>query len=103
MTDETGQLDLAFLIEQHKKEIWAYKKKEMEWIKTNNQLEGNKQIINNLSKKHVDDINRLSEENSNISTLNSNIKKELDEVKKDNKRLANQVSTYREILRKAGL
>jgi Mg2+ and Co2+ transporter CorA len=103
MTDETGQLDLAFLIEQHKKEIWAYKKKEMEWIKTNNQLEGNKQIINNLSKKHADDINRLSEENSNISVLNSNIKKELDEVKKDNKRLADQVSTYREILRKAGL
>ena len=43
--DERGTLDLSLLIEQHKQEIWKYKMKESEWIRTHNQLEGNKKII----------------------------------------------------------
>jgi hypothetical protein len=39
-------------------------------------------------------MDRLLEENGNIRTLYSSLEKELDEVKKDNKRLADQVSTY---------
>ena len=40
MTDDRGTGDLTFLIEQHKKEIWEYKMKESELIKTQNQLRG---------------------------------------------------------------
>jgi|TARA_R100001594_G_C3866243_1_gene222283 hypothetical protein len=76
--DERGTLDLSLLIEQHKQEIWKYKMKESEWIRTNNQLEGNKKIIEELS-----------------STIN--------ELRRDNKYLAKQIEDYREILKKAGL
>ena len=41
--------DLSFIIEEHRKEIWEWKQKESEWIKTDNQLKGAKQIINELS------------------------------------------------------
>jgi phage shock protein A len=107
MTENKEKLDLTFIIEQHKKEIWAYKQKESEWEQTKNLLEGNKQIINDLSQKHIEEkaryekeIDRLSEENGNIRTLYSSLKKELDEVKKDNKRLADQVSAYTQQLKK---
>jgi|TARA_R100001163_G_scaffold34146_1_gene26394 hypothetical protein len=76
--DERGTLDLSLLIEQHKQEIWKYKMKESEWIRTHNQLEGNKKIIEELS-----------------STIN--------ELRRDNKYLAKQIEDYREILKKAGL
>ena len=33
------------LIEMHKKEIWEWKQKESEWIKTENLLQGTKKII----------------------------------------------------------
>jgi septal ring factor EnvC (AmiA/AmiB activator) len=95
---------LSLLIEQHRKEIWGWKMKESEWIKTQNQLDGAKQIISELSNKIIQcekEIDRLSEENSNIKIVTSN--SELDEVKRDNKRLAEQVSAYREMLSKAGL
>ena len=32
--DDRGNLDLSLIIDQHKREIWAYKIKESEWIKT---------------------------------------------------------------------
>jgi hypothetical protein len=46
-------LDLTFLIEQHKKELWKYQQKESEYIKTQNELENAKQIINQLSSEIV--------------------------------------------------
>ncbi len=56
------------------------------------------------------DVDRLAEENSNIRTIDSShqslvgdLQKEVVEVKRDNKTLADQVATYREQLRKAGL
>ena len=49
MTEDTGPLDLTFLIERHKKELWDYKQKESEWIKTQNQLDGHKKIVFELS------------------------------------------------------
>ncbi len=77
MTDDRGTGDLTFLIEQHKKEIWEYKMKESELIKTQNQLRGSKSIIDELSSQLTD-------------------------LKRDNKYLAQQVNDYREQLRKAG-
>ncbi len=71
-------LDLSLLIEAHKKEIWNYKMKEAEWIKTQNQLDGAKKIVDELSSK-------------------------ISELRRDNKYLAQQVQDYREMLRKAGL
>ena len=112
MTDnkENG---LEEILELHQKEIWDWKQKESKWIKTDKQLAGCKKIIVELSAKIVQlkkDIDRLAEENNNIRTidsshqsLNGELQKELEEVKTDNKRLADQVATYREQLRKAGL
>ena len=45
---------LTSLIEQHKKDIWEYKQKESQWIRDKNQLDGNKQIIEELSTKMVE-------------------------------------------------
>jgi len=45
---------LTSLIEQHKKDIWEWKQKESQWIRDKNQLDGNKQIIQELSTKLVE-------------------------------------------------
>ena len=45
---------LSSLIEQHQKDIWEYKQKESQWIRDKNQLDGNKQIITELSVKMVE-------------------------------------------------
>ena len=132
MTDnkETG---LEEILELHQKEIWEWKQKESNWIKTDNQLAGCKKIIVELSAKIVQlkkDIDRLAEENSNIRTIESSHKElngklqtkitdteneiallkgignnspEMRDLKKDNKYLAEKVEAYREQLRKAGL
>ena len=49
--EDRGPLDLRLLIDSHKKEIWNFKMKESEWIKTKNQLEGTKRIVEELSSK----------------------------------------------------
>ena len=46
--------DMVLLIEQHKREIWEWKQKESQWIRDKNQLDGNKQIIEELSTKLVE-------------------------------------------------
>ena len=126
-------LDLSLLIDQHKREIWKWKMKESEWIKTENQLEGAKRIVEELAEKNIDlkkEIDRLAEENNNLRTIDSSHQKlngelqskiqevenemailkgignnspEMRDLKRDNKYLAKQVEDYREILRKAGL
>ncbi len=126
-------LDLSLLIDQHKREIWKWKMKESKWIKTENQLEGAKRIVEELAEKNIDlkkEIDRLAEENNNLRTIDSSHKKlngelqskitevenemailkgignnspEMRDLKRDNKYLAKQVEDYREILRKAGL
>jgi len=70
--DDRGPGDLTFLVEQHQKEIWEWKQKETEWIKTQNVLEGTKRIVEELSNKIISlkkEIDRLAEENNNIQTL----------------------------------
>ena len=112
MTDNKEN-NLEDILEIHQKEIWEWKKKESEWIKTDNQLAGCKKIITELSARMLQlkkELERLAEENNNIrvidsshQSLNGDLQKELKEVKRDNKTLADQVQTYREQLRKAGL
>ena len=129
----TGPLDLSLIIDQHKREIWNFKMKESEWIKTQNQLDGTKRIVEELATKNIElkkDIERLAEENGNLLTVNSShqelngkLRQEMQEIenemallkgigsnspevrdlKRDNKYLAKQIEDYREILRKAGL
>ena len=70
--DDRGTGDLTYLIEMHQKEIWNWKQKEMEWIKTQNVLDGTKVIVGELSAKVVDlkkEIDRLSEENTNLKII----------------------------------
>ena len=45
---------LTSLIEQHQKEIWEFKQKESQWVRDKNQLDGNKQIIAELSTKLIE-------------------------------------------------
>ena len=132
MTDNKENT-LEAILELHQKEIWEWKMKESQWIKTDNQLAGCKKIITELSativqlRKYID---RLAEENGNLLTVNSshqelngelqtkitdteneiallkgigNNSPEMRDLKKDNKYLAEKVETYREQLRKAGL
>ena len=71
--DDRGALDLTFLIEQHKKEIWDYKQKESEWVKTDNMFKGSKKIIDELSSKLIKQVKTISDLNDQIIKL----KKEL--------------------------
>ena len=52
--EDRGELDLTLLLDQHQKEVWEYKKKESQWIRDKNQLDGNKKIIEELSIKMVE-------------------------------------------------
>ena len=73
--EDRGSADLSLIIEQHQKEIWEWKQKEMEWIKTQNQFDGTKIIVGELSAKIVDlkkEIDRLAEENNNLKILKDN-------------------------------
>ena len=45
---------LTSLIEQHKKDIWEWKQRESQWVRDKNQLDGNKQIIGELSTKLIE-------------------------------------------------
>ena len=77
MTEHKETEELSFLIQRYQKEIWEWKQKESQWIKDQNLLEGSKRIIDELSDKII-------------------------ELTKDNKRLADQLATRLEQLKKAG-
>ena len=121
--------DLSFLIEQHKEEIWEFRQKEMEWIKTKNQLDGNRKIVEELSvlTTRIDElenslsialeindryqrekatlqkeVDRLEEENSNIRRIDSSHQDLNGELRRENKHLKEQVDALRTQLTKAG-
>ena len=77
MTEHKEAEELPLLIEGYKKEIWEWKQKESQWIKDQNQLEGSKRIIEELSTKII-------------------------KLEKDKNRLADQLATRIEQLKKAG-
>tara|TARA_R100000005_G_C4905541_1_gene145634 strand:+ start:288 stop:584 length:297 start_codon:yes stop_codon:yes gene_type:complete len=70
--------NLPHLIEMHKKEIWEWKQKESEYVKTKNLLDGSKKIIDELSAKLIDQIRVITE----LNNKNTELKKELDKLKK---------------------
>jgi len=51
--EDRGPGDLTLLNELHRKEIWEWKKKESEYIQTQNLLEGSKRIIDEMGKKVI--------------------------------------------------
>jgi len=53
MKDEDEDSLDTLLIAQHQKEIWEWKQREAQWIRDKNQLDGNKQIVRELSEKLV--------------------------------------------------
>jgi len=80
--EDRGALDLTFLIEKHKREIWEYKQKESEWIKTENLFKGSQKIIDELSSKLVQQVRVISELQYDISTYKKEIEKLLAEKNK---------------------
>ena len=52
--EDRGPGDLTLLVEMHKKEIWDWKQKESERIKTENLLSGTKKIIDEMGAKIID-------------------------------------------------
>ena len=68
--EDRGPLDLTLLIEMHKKEIWEWKQKESEWVKTENQLSGTKKIINELSAKLIDQVRTITELEKKLADKN---------------------------------
>jgi len=112
---------LENLLEQHKKEIWEYQQKESQWIRDKNQLDGNKQIIKDLSTKIVELLKKVREAEGETSIVkavginspemkeindrlasaldindehqryNGKLQTRLTEVEDDNKKLAKQI------------
>jgi len=67
--------DLTSLLEQHQKDIWEWKQKESQWLRDKNQLDGNKQIIEELSIKLIAMKKRAQEaegENTIIKGIGNN-------------------------------
>ena len=73
--EDRSSLDLTFIIEQHKKEIWEYKQKESEWIKTENLATGYKKVIEELSAKLIDQLRIIAELEKEIERLLAENKK----------------------------
>ena len=60
---------LPYLIEKHKKEIWDWKQKEADWIKTDNLFKGSQKIIEELSEKLVQQVRIISDLNYQLTKL----------------------------------
>ena len=80
--EDRGSLDLAFLIEEHKAEIWKYKQKESEWVKTENLFKGSQKIIEELSAKLVQQVRIIQELEYDKNTYKKEIEKLLAEKTK---------------------
>ena len=73
--EDRGPGDLSLLIELHQKEIWKWKQKESEWIKTENLATGYKKVIEELSAKLIDQIRVIAELEKEIERLVAENKK----------------------------
>ena len=76
--DDSVGSTLPYLIEQHKKEIWDWKQKEADWIKTDNLFKGSQKIIEELSAKIIQQVRIISDLNYQVTKL----KKELEDKNK---------------------
>ena len=75
MKDDRGELDLTLLIEKHQKEIWEYKQRESEWIKTDNLLKGAYKIVDEMSAKLLQQKKQIEELEFNNKVYKEEIKK----------------------------
>ena len=73
--EDRGPGDLSLLIEMHKKEIWEWKQKESEWIRTDNMLSGTKKIVEELSSKIIDQVRIIKQLEEEIERLLAESKK----------------------------
>ena len=80
--EDRGSGDLTYLIEMHKQEIWDWKQKAADWIKTQNLLDGSKRIIEELSAKLVAQVRVISELQYDNNTYKKEIAKLLAEKNK---------------------
>ena len=80
--EDRGSGDLTYLIEMHQKEIWDWKQKEADWIKTDNLLQGSKRIIDELSSKLVQQVRIIQELQYDKNTYKKEIEKLLAEKNK---------------------
>ena len=80
--EDRGAGDLTYLIEMHQKEIWDWKQKEADWIKTQNLLDGSKRIIDELSSKLVNQVRIIQELQYDNNTYKKEIEKLLAEKTK---------------------
>jgi len=80
--DDRGSGDLTYLIEMHQKEIWDWKQKEADWIKTQNLLDGSKRIVEELSSKLVQQVRIIQELQYDNNTYKKEIEKLLAEKTK---------------------
>jgi len=67
--------EMVLLIEQHKKEIWEWKQKESEWIKTKNLADGYKKIIEDISSKLINQSKIIKQLEQEIERLVAENKK----------------------------
>ena len=61
--------EMALLIEEYKKEIWEYKQKESEWVKTKNLADGYKKVIEELSSKLIEQVRIIKQLELEIKKL----------------------------------
>tara|TARA_Y100000385_G_C12722892_1_gene479440 strand:+ start:56 stop:388 length:333 start_codon:yes stop_codon:yes gene_type:complete len=80
--EDRGSGDLAYLIEMHQKEIWDWKQKESDWIKTENLLSGSKRIIDEMGAKLVQQVRIIQE----LQYDNNTYKKEIDKLLAEKKK-----------------
>ena len=73
--EDRGPGDLSLLIELHQKEIWKWKQKESEWIKTENLLSGTKKIIDEMGAKIIEQIAIIKQLEQEIERLVAESKK----------------------------
>tara|TARA_R110002153_G_scaffold90487_4_gene221020 strand:- start:6366 stop:6623 length:258 start_codon:yes stop_codon:yes gene_type:complete len=77
MKEDRGKLDLTLLIEKHQKQIWEYKQRESEWIKTDNLLKGAYKIVDEMSAKLLQQKKQIEELEFNNKVYKEEIKKTL--------------------------
>jgi phosphoglycerate-specific signal transduction histidine kinase len=124
---------LLLLIEQHKKEIWEWKRKESKWLEDRVLLDGTKKLVNKLSeeltrmKKRAQEaegentiikgignsspemkalqaeVKEAQEINKLHQELNGKLQGELTEIKEDNKKLAHQIEDKVNSMRRSGM
>ena len=70
---------LPYMIEKHQKEIWEWKQKESNWIRTDNLLKGSQKIIEELSAKLVEQVRIIAE----LQYDNKTYKKEIEKLLAD--------------------